>query len=44
MVFVNRGVRRIFGSKRKGVTWEWRKLYSEQLNDMYSSFIVRVIK
>jgi hypothetical protein len=43
-VFVNRGARRLFRSNRNGVTWEWGKLYSEELNDMYSSFIVLVIK
>jgi len=28
---------RIFGPKREEVTGEWRKLCSEELNDMYSS-------
>jgi hypothetical protein len=41
-VFENRG---IFGPKRDEVTWEWKKLYNEELNDMYSSTnIVLVIK
>ena len=33
-------------SKRDEVTWEWRKLHNEELNDMYSSppNIVQVIK
>ena len=44
-VFENRVSRRIFGSKRDGVTGEWRKLHNEELNDLYcSSNIVRVIK
>ena len=44
-VFENRVLRRIFGSKRDGVTGEWRKLHNEELNDLYSSpNIVRVIK
>ena len=44
-VFENRVLRRIFGSKRDEVTWEWRKLHNEELNDLYSSpNIVRVIK
>ena len=38
-------LRGIFGHKRDGVTGEWRKLHSEELNDLYSSSnIVRVIK
>ena len=45
MVFENRVLRRIFDSKRDGVTGEWRKLHNEELNDLYSSpNIVRVIK
>jgi len=28
-VFENRTLRRIFGSKRNGVTWEWRKLHHD---------------
>ena len=44
-MFENRVLRRIFGSKRDGVTGEWRKLHNEGLNDMYCSpNIVRVIK
>ena len=30
-------LRRIFGLKRDEVTGEWRKLHSEELNDLYSS-------
>jgi len=42
-VFENRVLRRIFGPKRDEVTGEWRKLYNEELNDLYCSpIIVRV--
>ena len=34
-VFENRVLRRIFGPERDGVTGEWRKLYNEELNDLY---------
>ena len=41
----NRVLRRIFGSKRDGVTGERRKLHNVELNDLYSSpNIVRMIK
>jgi len=35
-VFKNRVLRIIFGPKRKKVTEEWRKLYNEELNGLYS--------
>jgi len=39
------GALRIFGRKRDEVTWEWRKLHNDKLNDLYSSpNIVWVIK
>jgi hypothetical protein len=35
----------VFEPKREEVTWEWRKLHNEELNNMYSSAtIVRQIK
>jgi len=44
-VFENRVLRRIFGPKRDKVTGKWRKLRTEEDNDLYSSpNIVRVIK
>ena len=45
-VFENRVLRRIvFWLKRDEVTGEWRKLYNEELNDLYSSQnIIRVVK
>ena len=43
-VFENRVLRKISGPKRREVTGEWRKLHNEELHDLYSSNIVRVIK
>jgi hypothetical protein len=44
-VFENRVLRRIFGPRRDEVTGEWRKLYNEELHDVYSSpSIIRIIK
>ena len=44
-VFRNMVLRRIFGPRRDEVTGEWRRLHSEELNDLYSSpNNVRVIK
>jgi hypothetical protein len=43
-VFENRVLRRIFGPKRDEVTGEWRRLHNEELNDLYSSTNIRVIK
>jgi hypothetical protein len=33
----NRVLRRIFGPRRDEVTWEWRQLHHEELNDLYTS-------
>jgi len=45
MVFKNMMWRCICGSKREEVSWEWRKLNNEELNDMYPSpIIIWVIK
>jgi len=34
-VFENKVLRRIFGPRRDEVTGEWRRLYNEELNDLY---------
>ena len=41
-VFDNRVLRRIFGTNREEVTWEWRKLHNENL--YCSPNIFRMIK
>jgi hypothetical protein len=44
-VFENRVLRRIFGRKRDEVTGKWRKLHTEELNDLYRSpKIIRMTK
>jgi hypothetical protein len=44
-VFKNRVLRRLFAPKRDEVTREWRKLYNEELKNLYSSTnIVWIIK
>jgi hypothetical protein len=44
-VFGNRVLRGIFGPKGDEVTGEWRKLYTEELRNLYSSpDIIRQIK
>jgi hypothetical protein len=43
-VFENRVLRRIFMPRRDEVTGECKKLCNEELNDLYLSNIVQVIK
>ena len=44
-MFENRVLKMAFGLKSDEVTWEWKKLHNEELNDLCSSTnIVRVIK
>jgi hypothetical protein len=45
MVFENRSLSRIFGPKRDEVTGGWRKLYNEELHNLYfSPSIIKMIK
>ena len=34
-VFENRVLKRIFEPKRDQITWEWKKIHNERLNDLY---------
>jgi hypothetical protein len=43
-VFENRVLRRIFGPKRDDVMGDWRKLHNEELHNLYSPNIIRMIK
>jgi hypothetical protein len=43
-VFENRVLRRIFGPKREDVAGGWRRLHNEELQNLYASPNVRVIK
>jgi hypothetical protein len=44
-VFENRVLRRIFGTKREEVAGGWRRLYNEELHNLYASpNIIRVMK
>ena len=44
-MFENRVLKRVFGPKRDEVTGEWRKLYEEELTDVYFlPNVVRVVK
>ena len=36
-MFKNRLLRKVIGRKRNEVTEEWRKLHSEELDDLFSS-------
>jgi hypothetical protein len=43
--FENRVLRRIFGPERDEVTGGWRKLYNEELHNLYSSpSVIRMIE
>jgi hypothetical protein len=43
-IFENGLLRRIFGPKRDEVTGEWIKLHNEELNDLYTSSYIWVLK
>jgi hypothetical protein len=44
-VFENRVLRKIFGPKGDGVMGGWRKLYNEEVHNLYSlPSIIRIIK
>jgi hypothetical protein len=43
-VFENRVVRRIFGRKREEMAGGWRKLHNVELNNLYASPVITVIK
>jgi hypothetical protein len=44
-VFQNRELRRMFGPKRKEVAGDWRRLYTEELHNLYASpDIIRCVK
>jgi hypothetical protein len=44
-VFQNKVLRRMFRPKRDAVTEQWRELYNEEQNDLYSSpNIIQVIR
>jgi hypothetical protein len=43
-VYENRVLRRIMGPKRDEVTGEWRKRHNEELHDLYSPSVLRMIK
>jgi hypothetical protein len=43
-VFESRVLRRIFGPKRDEVTGEWRRLHNKELDAVYSSLNIQVIK
>jgi hypothetical protein len=43
-VFENRVLRKIFGPKREEVAGGWKRLYNEELHNLYDSqYIIRVI-
>jgi hypothetical protein len=43
-VFEKRVLRKICGPKRDEATGEWRRLYEDELYDLYSPIFIRVFK
>jgi hypothetical protein len=43
-VFENRVLKRKFGPKRDEVTGDWRKLHNEELHNLYSPNIIRMMR
>jgi hypothetical protein len=45
-IFVNRVLRRIFGSKKEEVVGDWRRLHNEELHNLYyaSPNVIRMMK
>jgi hypothetical protein len=43
-VFETRVLRRLFGRRREEVTGCWRRLHNEELHNLYTSIIIRVMK
>jgi hypothetical protein len=43
-MFGNRALRGVFGRKRREITGYWRKLHNEELHNLYSSHIIKMIK
>jgi hypothetical protein len=43
-MFENRVLRRIFGPKWEGVRGFWRKVHNEELHNMYSSPVMRMVE
>jgi hypothetical protein len=39
-----RVLRKILGPRREEITADWRKLHNEELHDLYSQNIIRVMK
>jgi hypothetical protein len=43
-VFENRVLRRIFVPKREEVAGDWKRLYNEELHNLYTLYVIGVIK